>query len=206
LFSGQTKIKENDWILAKELAMRTFFSMLSIFLLLLAIASFITSLVSLWPTLVCTIPKLSGSYAYSATMKKAIGTVTDVHTSTSSSKSLHTGNSYSTGSTTVKIQFHDEKGHLFEIICNPIINIFKEKSSVKVSYLVIPWNEKDAERRAKSDTANPTFRPGVPTATSVKGVPISLYYWLERPVLFLIIGIVLLILRFPANQFRNFFP
>jgi hypothetical protein len=138
----------------------------------------------------------------SLTLKKAVGTVTDIQTSTSSSRSQRTGNSYSTGSTTVKIQFRDEKDHIYEVSCYPIFNTFKEHDSVKISYLLSSFDEKQAEYWKKGDPSNPTYHP----AEGVEGTPISIYYWLERPVIFILIALVLLILRLPVGQLRNTFP
>lgn len=184
--------------------MRMLFSALAIVLLVVAIICFIASLKALMPTLVCTIPKLHGFYDVSAITKKGVGTVTDV-SEVGSSSTGRSGRVYNALETRVTIQFHDESGHLFEITCNPIFNTFKKNQSVKVSYLVTPRNERNAEEKAKRDTADAAYRPGVPSAEGVEGVPVSLYHWLERPLLFFLIGIFALIVRLAPIAFRNFY-
>jgi hypothetical protein len=181
--------------------MRTLFSALAIVLLIVAIICFIASLKALVPTLACTIPKLHGFYDDSAITKKGVGTVTDV-SEVGSSSTGRSGRVYNALETRVTIQFHDEKGHLLKITCNPIFNFFKKGQSVKVSYLIGPSDEQDAERHTKRDASDSEF----PTATRVKGVPISIYYWFERPLLFFIIGIVALIVRLAPIALRNFEP
>ncbi len=182
--------------------MRTVFSIVSIVLLLLAIASFVAVIVSLKPTLEFTFMPFRSLFT-DQPVEMAVGTVTDVSTTSSSSRSLQRGTSYSTGTTTVTIEFQDPKGRLFAIDCAPIFNPFKEKATVKVLYCADKFNEKDADENAKLHSQNPGsyFSPAF-----VPGIPVSLIVWIQRPVMFLVIGIVLLILRFPVGQLRQTFP
>lgn len=182
--------------------MRLLFTSVSIVFLLLAIASFVTALWSIRKPIECF---LDIKFPQHTTLryKRALGTVTDVHTSTSSSRSLRDGQSYTTGSTKVTIQFHDEKGHLYQVSCNPIFKNFKEKSSVNVLYSSDSIDEKWADDNKKQALEN---NSDVISATAVNGIPLSIFLWLELPVIFVVIGIVLLILRFPIGQFRNMYP
>jgi hypothetical protein len=181
--------------------MRLLLTFISIIFLLLAIASFVTTCAYLLPTIEFLYPKLGLGLGW-GTVKKAIGTVSDVHTSSSSSRSLRDGQSYTTGSTTVTIQFHDEKGHLFDFSCHPIFKNFKEKSSVNVIY----YSNKDFENTADLEIKDALAKGKDILSTRVPGIPVSIFLWLERPVIFFILGIVLLILRIPIGQFKNIYP
>ena len=180
---------------------RFLFSLLSIVLLLLAIASFFYALWSIREPIECF---LNMKFPEKTTMryKTTIGTVSDIKTTTTSSYSYREGRSISTSSTEVIIKFYDEKKHYFQITCNPIFNNFKEKSSVKVLYNVNSFYENLAE--ASQKLARENNKDYVETV-GVSGIPLSLLYWIQRPLLFIFIGCILLILRFPANQFKNFF-
>jgi hypothetical protein len=177
--------------------MRIAFSIASVVMLLLAVASFITAVINFWPILDYIIPG-----ATSGEVKEAEGVVSDVTTSTSRTTSVRTGNSYSTGSTTVTIRFNDDRGHLFEIMSHPIFKSFKEKDKVRVIYFVNKYDEQNADEFAKK--AKETGDQ-YPTAEMVTGIPKSWFLWLERPIIFIVIGIVLLILRFPVGMIKQTF-
>lgn len=182
----------------RNMLMRIILTIVSIVLLLLSIASFVTALISFKEPFEFLFPKLSNTV-----VKKAVGTVTNIYTSSTSSKSLQTGNSYSTSSKRVDIQFHDEKGRLYELSCNPIFKNFKEKSTIAVLYYTNSTFEKDADENMKEATSKGREKP---LPTYVPGIPVSVFLWLERPAIFLVIAIVLLIIRFPVGQLKNTFP
>jgi hypothetical protein len=56
-------------------------------------------------------------------IKTAVGTVTDV-SEVGSSSTGRSGRVYNALETRVTIQFHDEKGHLYEINCSPMFKNF----------------------------------------------------------------------------------
>ena len=190
-------------ILFRGVIMRLLLTFISIIFLLLAITSFITALWSLKEPLTCFFEIKFPAPKSTLRYKTAIGTVTDVKTSSSSSRSLRDGQSYTTGSTKVTIQFHDEKGHLYQVSCNPIFKNFKEKSFVNVLYSSDSFDEKWADDNKKHALEN---NSDIVSAADVNGIPLSIFLWLERPVIFVVIGIVLLILRFPVGQFKNMYP
>jgi hypothetical protein len=176
--------------------MRTLFSALAILFLLLAIVSFIVSLVSLYPALEIAIPGLRGTQRF----KTAIGTVTYIGMG-SSSRSGSSGNVYKTSEAKVTIQFHDEEGHLCEINCDPIFKKFEMRSSVKVHYHI---GEEDSFAIVRAEKwAKESGRDVQPVLVS--GTPSSLFLWLERPVLFFVLGVVLLILMLAPIAFRKFY-
>lgn len=189
--------------------MKLLFTGISVLLLLLAIASFVTAIAYLLPVIEFTVPGMT-----SLPVKEAIGTVTSITARTSSSRSASTGRTTTTSHVTATIQFHDESGHLFQITCDPLFKSFKEKSKVKILYSphssAAELANEYAHRAdsidaglAKENAQNGTQLHAYRDAVGVSGIPKSLFYWLERPITFLIIGIVLLLLRIPAGLFKN---
>jgi hypothetical protein len=142
-------------------------------------------------------PRVRSFFGWPPT-KTALGMVADVR---HKGRSNSTNGSFSTEgwATTVTIQFHDEKSHLFEITCHPVFKNFKEKSSVKVIYYSENYQEQSADSEIKeAHKKNDDVR-----AVSVRGIPISIFLWIEYPIIFFIIGIVLLIVRFAAIMLKS---
>lgn len=80
--------------------------------------------------------------------------------------------------------------------------IFRKGSIYKVFYQKNSWDEQDAidaEKDAKEKGED--IRPIL-----VKGTPKSIFLWLERPLLFFVIGIVALIVMLAPIALRHYEP
>jgi hypothetical protein len=135
-----------------------------------------------------------------ARYKRAIGTVVHLDKSSTTNHSIRENRTYTTSSTVARIHFKDDKDHLFQISWKPIFINIKQHSQIPVLYTANEFNEHSADRSKEiAKELNSTYV----SATGVYGIPFKLTLWLERPIIFTLISLLLLVLRFGVKLLKN---
>lgn len=107
--------------------------------------------------------------------------------------------SLTSGSTDIYIKFHDEKNNTFQIDCyGPLFNNFKKGQQVRILHMMDSYSVKKTEQYRLENLKREKEGSSYRDYYSVPGIPLSILYWIQKPLIFGAIGCVSLLLGITA--------